>query len=425
MMRSRNEKSEGEARLGREGPSNRPGPGRSALGSRPQWTGCGPSIACVAAALASFACPTHDGMDSGADGTGGPVQNPHGHFVSCCYAGGFDTLSASTQGYFCLGSIPRPCIDEGEYATDEDLVEFCDMKCAPPWAASTVVPPPGQYYDESFDLIGGNGGVTWLDSCYALPVASEIHSTIVQPNACTPTDPVPFGEGTDVPPTHVGSFTDRDGSMEIDIVGATLTAKYELSVQFALDDCQSGGIDGGTCTLVMSGFDMTLHDIEMSGGDVDYQVTASLSLNQTAVAEVFFDECGLSTCEGSFELSEAEGNPIGVDLEWTQVDPTTMSTGHGALYLANDGVALGGVDALYGYIELDRKGRVGIIQLFGSGADSFGGDFAAVDFAMHGFVETIDTERGDCCETRETGGCSNDDIKACVATRIPSFRPPR
>jgi hypothetical protein len=68
---------------------------------------------------------------------------------------------------------------------------------------------------------------------------------------------------------------------------------------------------------------------------------------------------------------------------------------------------------------------VGIIQLFGSGEDSFGGDFATADFDMYGFVETIDTERGDCCETHETGGCSNDDIKACVATRIPSFRPPR
>ena len=395
MMRSRSEKSEGEPRRGREGPSNRPGLGRSALGYGPQWKDCGPAIACIAAASASFACPTQDGMDSGAGDTGNPVQSYHGHSVRCCYAGGFDTLSASTQGYFCLESIPRPCIDESEYATDEDLVEFCNMKCSPPWTASTVVPPPGQYYDENFELIGGNGGFTWLDSCYALPIEGEIHSTIAQPNACTPTDPGPFGEGTDVPPTHVGSFSDRDGSMEIDIAGATLTAEYELSLHFALDDCQSGGIDGGTCTLVMSGFDMTLHDIEMSGGDVDYQVTASLSLNRTAIAEVFFDECGISTCEGSFELSVAEGNPIGADLEWTQVNPTTMSTGHGALYLANDGVAPGGVDALYGFIQLDRKGRAGIMQLFGSGEDSFGGGFATADFDMYGFVETIDTEPGE------------------------------
>lgn len=172
--------------------------------------------------------------------------------------------------------------------------------------------------------------------------------------------------------------------------------------------------------LVMSGFDMTLHDIDVSGGVVDYEVNASLSLNQTAVAEVFFDACGVSTCEGSFELSVAEQNSIGVNLEWTQVNPTTMSVGHGALHLANDGVALGGVDELYGYIALDLQGAGGIIQLFGSGADSFGGDLATADFDMYGFVAMVDTNPGDCCATHGTGGCSNEYIKACVATRIPS-----
>lgn len=340
--------------------------------------------------------------------------------MSCCYAGGFDSQSASTQLYFCLADNVLPCIDEDEYSTEQDLVDFCELKCMPSWSAGTIPPPPGQYYDENFDPIGGVGGVTWLDSCIALPTESEIHSTIESMNTCNPMEPVPFGEGIDVPPSHGGFFSDRDGSMDIDIAGAALTAEYELSMHFALDDCQSGSIDGGTCTLVMSGFDMTLHDIGMSGGAVDYQVTANLSLNQTAVAEVFFDECGVSTCEGSFEYSVAEGNSIGVDLEWTQVNPTTMSTGHGALYLANDGVALGGVDALYGSIQLDLQGERGIIQLFGSGEDSLGGDFASADFEMYGFVETIDTNPGDCCATHGTGGCSNDYIKACVATRIPS-----
>lgn len=389
-------------------------------GSGPWWTGFGAAAACIGAALANAACPTYDeSMDGGGDETGAPMQSD-GHSVRCCYAGQFDTLVASTELIFCLDSIPRPCIDQGDYSDDDDLVEFCDMKCEIPWAVSTVPSPSGQYYDENFDLIPGTGETTWLDSCFALLANSPVHSTIAEQNVCNPSDPAPFGDGIDVPPTHGGFFSDRDGSMDIDIAGAALTAEYELSMHFALDDCQGGGIDGGTCRLVMSGFDMSLHDIELSGGVVDYQVTAGLTLNRTAVATVFFDECGLSTCEGSFEFSAAEENAIGVNLEWTQVNPTTMSTGHGELYLANDGVALGGLDPLYGFVQLDPQGEQGIIHLFGSGEDSLGGDLATVDFDAYGFVEEIDTSPGDCCAAQVTAGCSNDYIKACVATRIPS-----
>jgi hypothetical protein len=363
-------------------------------------------------------------MESGADETGSPSpsMNLPGHRVNCCYSGGFDVQTASTTVPFCLVGI-LPCIAEGEYASDEDLIDFCETKCMPSWSVSTVPSPAGQYYEvieDEFHPIGGVGGTTWLDSCIALPIQSSLHSTIAELNACNPTEPMPFGEGIDVPPSYGGFFSDRDGSMDIDIAGAALTAEYELSMHFALVDCQSGGIDGGSCTLVMSEFDMTLHDIGMSGGDVDYQVTANLSLNQAAVAEAFFDECGVSTCEGSFEFSVAEGNSIGVDLEWTQVNQGTMSTGQGALYLANDDVALGGVDDLFGFVQLDLQGDGGIIQLFGSGEDSFGGDLATAKFEMLGFVETIDKNPGDCCATHGTGGCSNEYIKACVATRIPS-----
>lgn len=290
-------------------------------------------------------------------------------------------------------------------------------------------PPPGQYYEFLCDEqqqncewlpIGGVAGVTWFDSCLALPTASHVVSTIISENTCNPVDPVPFGEGIDVPPGYGGFFKANDGSMDIEIAGASVTAEYDLATHFALSDCQSGGIDGGTCTLVMSAFDMNLHDIDMSGGSYDYNVTASLSLSANAVAEVFFDECGVSTCEGNFEFSVAEENPLGLDLAWTQVNVANSSTGHGEVHLGNDGESLGGVDTVYGFIQLDLAGSSGVIVMNGYGEDSLGGDFATAEFGLYGWVETIDTEPADCCDTHLTGGCENPYVKVCVAVREPS-----
>ncbi|MBK8238863.1 MAG: hypothetical protein IPK74_25345 [Deltaproteobacteria bacterium] len=133
-----------------------------------------------------------------------------------------------------------------------------------------------------------------------------------------------IGTQADVAPGYGAFFSDRDGSMDIEVAGAELTAEYELAMHFALTSCDGGGIDGGTCLLVATAFDMSLHDIDLSGGALSYQVDADLRLSQSAVAEVTFDECGISQCTGNFEFSAAEANALRLDLEWTQVNLSTL-----------------------------------------------------------------------------------------------------
>ena len=64
---------------------------------------------------------------------------------------------------------------------------------------------------------------------------------------------------------------------------------------------------------------------------------------------------------------------------------------------------------------MDPSGEFGNINLSGSGEDSLSGDFAEASFQSYGYVESVDAAVGDCCEENETGGCSNDYIKACVS----------
>jgi hypothetical protein len=379
-----------------------------------QWrpaSGVGTVLGCVMAAIGTSGCPEYD---ESADG-GESAIDLEGHEVRCCYSGYFDSQTTPALTTFCLGGI-LPCIDQTEFTDEQSLVDFCALKCTPAWDAGTLPPPPGQYYDEFFEPIVGPGAVTWFDACSAMPVNSEIESSVVDMNSCHPSDPIPFGVVADVAPEYGGFL--RDGSSGIEVAGADITADYALAVHFALHDCQGGGIDGGSCMLVMSGFDMNLSNIDMSGGMYDYNVTAGLTLSTNAVAEVFFDECGLTECEGTFEFSDGDGNQLGLDLQWTQVNTSNSSTGHGEIHLGNDG-GYGGVDPLFGTLTLDLLGDSGEIIFDGEGEDSLGGDFAQVWFGLYGYVERIDDDVGDCCSTHMTGGCSNDYIKACVWAHDP------
>lgn len=373
------------------------------------------------AAAAAAGCPAYDeSTDGGADSSGGPPGTLNGHTVRCCYSGYYDAQSQSPdQYYFCLGGIP-PCIDEALGTDAATLATFCDQKCNPSWDAGTVQPPASTYYDETFSQVFPAPG--YLDACVALPAGSQIESSIITPNSCTPQGELPsFGEGADVAPRYGGFFSDRDGTMDVEIAGAQLTSGYELAMHFSLAACSGGGIDGGTCLLAVTGFDLGMHDIDLSGGALDYQVDADLRLSRSAVAEVSFAECSVSECSGEFAFSAAEGNALQFDLEWTQVNLSTQSTGHGAIHISNEGEGLGGVDIFYGSIHLDPSGEFGTINMLGSGEDSLGGDFASAEFMLWGYVETIDTEPGDCCtESNLPGGCSNKYITACVATHDPA-----
>lgn len=222
------------------------------------------------------------------------------------------------------------------------------------------------------------------------------------------------------PATHEAFLPSLSGDVEIEVSGATFDVDYNLSLAFALDDCQSGGVDGGTCELVISRLQAEIHSITMSGGLMHFDVDASLRMPDVAVASVFFDECSMGACVGDFEFSQAESNPLSLYLSWTQVNSANSNSASAGMRISNDGTTLGGGYPVYGTISVDPTASSGTIILSGSADDTLGGESATVDFTLFGYVETLDVDPGDCCETHLTGGCSNHYIKACVATRIPT-----
>lgn len=366
----------------------------------------------------------------------GPAVVLHGNTVRCCYVGEFDV---DNSNIFCLQN--DECIENGDETagpSEEDIADFCALKCPAEneWPVSTFFQPAIEhYYDPraQFPLTYLQEiffpGYTYLDACDGtLPAGGLSNETmsrhvgheITGHGNCTPKDPILFGLVGSMGP-GLGAFaSDRDGSMDIDVAGASLVAEYELHAGLRLADCDEDGIDGGTCTLVLATWEMDIHDIEVSGGEVDFGVpNATLRLSQAAVAEVTFDECDVSSCYGEFSFSDAGSNPLSFDLQWLQINPGTSHTAVAGLNLANDGDGLGGLDTVYGSVLLDLTGSSGAINLVGSGSDSFGGDFAEADFSIFGYVETIDLDVGDCCEEQETSGCSNSYIKTCVCTHDP------
>jgi hypothetical protein len=104
---------------------------------------------------------------------------------------------------------------------------------------------------------------------------------------------------------------------------------------------------------------------------------------------VSFASCDGGWCDGTFEFSADEGNPIAVNLFWTQRNQLTGSIDEGALPLGNGHGDLGSVEALVGEIIIDEDGQYGTLRLVGSGADALGGDFAEVSFELEGDVAPI------------------------------------
>ena len=131
-------------------------------------------------------------------------------------------------------------------------------------------------------------------------------------------------------------------------------------------------------------FDLTLNQpLSVGGYDVS---TASLRLAQANEATVDFTPCVRGKCVGAFTMTEAYGNPIGVDLTWTQ----KTSTGHvdtNVLNLSNAAGALGGVERLTGTLVLEQSSPTeGDLRIQVSGSDNFGGSLAEIDIDMTGVV---------------------------------------
>jgi hypothetical protein len=293
----------------------------------------------------------------------------------------------------------QPCIDpevwdadsSGELEEDE-LFSFCEQKCDPAWPVDTLNPPPWNYYDPATGNTVAHPDVTdAFNSCIALPPASSLPSHIEEGDEfrCEPQPVESYGENIEIPPTHVGSFASAGGQSEVEIkiTGNVMTPAYTLDVHFAITDCDGGGIDGGVCRVVLSAFDF---DITSEFKVGDYEVKdAELSLASSVSAYAFFDPCVEGQCVGTFEFSQAEGNPVGMNLLWSQQHTFLPSADDAGLYLANDGKGLGGMDELLGELTLAQFGGSGTLELTGTGADALGGDWATVNFALEGDVKAL------------------------------------
>lgn len=417
----------------------------------------------VALPLSLVHCNTVD-QTEGDGGESSPDMSEPGRQVTCCYLAYFGDELPTTEGcdrendcipYVVCTDYEPECLNTADYETDpQSLYLFCNAKCDEGYFSTGTLerPTSWRYYDpETCELLPNNGAEPadiinelW-NGCDATPAVGEgVDDTAADPpsqdNACPPSHlyaedhplepyctvddsyepPGEYPSGDIVPPTHSAFFSDRDADVDIEVAGYSISVEYELQLRFRLQDCQGGGVDGGSCTLVISQLSMDIHDIAMSEGELDFDITANMRLREDAVAEIFFNECVGNACSGDFEFSTGEGNPVDFDLVWTQVDNSTPNTAIGAIRLSNDGVSLGGVDALYGTLEVDPLAQGGYLVLTGSGEDALGGDLASVEFTTVGFATLIDNDPGDCCETHMTGGCSNEYVKVCVATREPA-----
>jgi hypothetical protein len=221
-----------------------------------------------------------------------------------------------------------------------------------------------------------------------------------------------------VPPTHESTFTSGSAGNTVDItmLGEPFTVAYDLYVQFVVDQCDAAGIDGGTCRVVLSAFDMTTTSPIQVGDYV--AIDGTLDLNARVAATASFGACRHGQCKGTFEMSNRNGNPIGINLFWTQRNTQTSSIDEGAIHLGNGVGALGGVEALTGELTLDTSGSTGTLRLVGGGADALGGDFATADFDLLGSVAPLTVLASP--STVQTMPCASTPSRSCSKCSAPS-----
>lgn len=320
-----------------------------------------------------------------ADDTAGddnPGPELPGHRVTCCFSGTFRYPGGGHhQHYGCQSNdFVKECINPDTYSTTpQGLESFCGKKCqGHPWSNSVPVPLwtwSGTAPPSDADMLG----------CVAIPAGTALESHIEPDdyNDCNPFEPKSYGELFDVPPMFETDFasSSQQNELEVWITGEeAAVGSWTLTMAYSIDMCEPDGSDF-LCRVLISGLELSLGAFSVG----DYRMTdAVLALNQSVAANVVLTPFGPGPgfYTGTFELSETEGNAIGTNLFWTQVNTQTLSEDEGALHLTNGPGGLGGVDEILGIIELTPSG--GTLRLIGYGQDAFGGEWASVDFDIRG-----------------------------------------
>lgn len=315
-----------------------------------------------------------------------------GHRVRCCYLGTW-----ATAGYFnphSLGGceVFEQCLDPTLYDVDQEgLDHFCEFKCESP---SLWDPKPYPQWSNLIDVDADGipdypdaGDVLWACNASDNPA---ILSTVLETYACVPFKPTPYGSLFDQVPSHGGTFTvessptNNDGVV-LSIASNNVYPTIKVETSFALDQCDSSGVNGGNCRILLKALQLEILS-DFSAGDYDV-VDVSLRLSQPIAADIAFASCTAGECLGAFEFSTTNGNAIAFDLEWTQVEQgSAPQISEGLLHLGNDGTSLGSVDALYGELTLDPAAEFGTLRLIGSGEDALGGTLASISFDITGDI---------------------------------------
>ena len=386
-----------------------PPPRFAGLTREPRWLG-----ALMAAVLAT-GCPDadsgegSDSTDGGGDDGGDDGELPvlPGHRIQCCQLAQVE-LSAGVGGGTAVVEVCEQdvgygykCIDPSAYDADGDgdleflgeMQTFCDAKCT--WT--------GMLYKEDFPWqplpdspTYPNNEDDWANAsqvygCQAIP-----QTTLIDKNVCNPDSPnrsvgtIRNGSPAEVPPTNDFSAdtADAGNSVDLEINGNTVSVDATLEAHFGLYDCDASGVDGGTCSIAFSALDLSL-GMTLASGDYDV-LDASLRLAQTDEATVSFAPCQHGRCEGTFSFSDSGGNPIGVDLLWTQENTTSGQVDEAGLNLSNAAGSLGGLDRVRGTLVLDEGAPTeGSLRIQGSGRDAFGGSFAEIDIDLTGTVSRL------------------------------------
>lgn len=121
-------------------------------------------------------------------------------------------------------------------------------------------------------------------------------------------------------------------------------------------------------------------NVELAGGPTfgGYRVdTAVMHLASPQETKVAF-KCDRSSCIGTFEFGVGIGNPLEMNLSWDQTTIATQSVGGGSMLLSNGPAGLGGLETVYGELEMDTARTNGSLRLMIKGADNLGGSFASI-----------------------------------------------
>ncbi len=92
--------------------------------------------------------------------------------------------------------------------------------------------------------------------------------------------------------------------------------------------------------------------------------------------------CDGSGCSGSFDFLARTGTSLAADFAWDQTKLVSGGVGGGSVALGKD--RLGNITRVTGELDLDPTKSSGSIRLWGTGEDSYGGDFASVTFDLSG-----------------------------------------